>query len=124
MMSRATAYATALLDAWEAGQENPDMLIDRLFDELRQNALLPLAPAILASLEQLATDRELLHGTAVTLSRKPGAHVQQKIDALHPTTVRIEPELIGGVHIRQQTTIIDGSLRGQLQQIRHALSRE
>ncbi|MCU7920064.1 MAG: F0F1 ATP synthase subunit delta [Candidatus Thiodiazotropha sp. (ex Dulcina madagascariensis)] len=96
---------------------------------LIQNGRLSLLPEIKTLFEQLKADKERVMKVRVTsaYALKPA---QEKIiaDALKAKlgrditiTSEKDPELIGGVHIRAGDMVIDGSVRGKLQQLANEL---
>jgi F-type H+-transporting ATPase subunit delta len=96
---------------------------------LVQNDRLPVLPEMLALYEQLKAEHQRVL-TAHLRTAYPLQPAQQKTiaDALKAKlgreitiTTEEDPDLIGGVHIRAGDLVIDGSIRGHLQQLANEL---
>jgi len=96
---------------------------------LAENRRLTLFPEIAALFEELRADAE---GTleATVISAKPMSEAQQKemADALKARfnrdvvlKVEVDESIVGGAIIRAGDTVIDGSVRGKLEQFANAL---
>ncbi len=96
---------------------------------LAENRRLTLFPEIAALYEELRADAE---GTleATVISAKPMSDTQQQemADALKARfnrevvlQVEVDESIVGGAIIRAGDTVIDGSVRGKLEQFAHAL---
>ncbi len=81
------------------------LLADRARHLLRAEAVFALAPT---PEEQADLQR--------SLEQRTGEHVD--------LTVRVDPVILGGVVVRMQDTIIDGSVRGTLERLREQLLQE
>ena len=102
--------------------------LDLLIDKRREEVL----PAIEGEIRQLAdTSRHLVRAEAIfavaptpdeqaalvqSLQQRTGQHVQ--------LTTSVDPGILGGVVVRMQDTIIDGSVRGTLERLREQLLLE
>jgi F-type H+-transporting ATPase subunit delta len=63
--------------------------------------------------------------TAVELEDEQYASIEQKVAAVTQKTVtlekQIDPSILGGVIVKIEHTVLDGSLRGRLQRLRREL---
>jgi len=96
---------------------------------LVQKDRLPVLPELVELYEQLKADHQRVL-TAHVRSAYPLQPAQQKMIAAAlkaklgrdiTITTENDPELIGGVHIRAGDLVIDGSIRGHLQQLANEL---
>ncbi|MCU7850672.1 MAG: F0F1 ATP synthase subunit delta [Candidatus Thiodiazotropha sp. (ex Monitilora ramsayi)] len=100
-----------------------------LIKVLVQNGRLTLLPAINMLFEQLKADKERIIKAHVTSAYALQPAEEKLIaDALKAKlgldvtiTSEKDPDLIGGVHIRAGDMVIDGSVRGKLQQLANEL---
>ncbi|MES9992593.1 MAG: F0F1 ATP synthase subunit delta [Candidatus Thiodiazotropha sp.] len=100
-----------------------------LIKVLVENNRLKVLPEIEALFEALKADKERISKVHVTSAFDLDAAQEKLIaDALKAKlgrnvtiTSEKDPELIGGVHIRAGDMVIDGSVRGQLQQLANEL---
>jgi F-type H+-transporting ATPase subunit delta len=96
---------------------------------LVQNGRLPLLPEIARLFDQLKADKDRMLKVHVVsaYALKPAQEKQlaeilkQKLGREVSITSEKDPELIGGVHIRAGDMVIDGSVRGRLQQLANEL---
>jgi len=87
--------------------------IAAVFEEMREQAL-GIAPAEITTATPLSDDQRQRAESAV-----------QKLTGLKVRlTCKVEPEMIGGAVTRIGSTIYDGSLRTQLQQLRRRMAEE
>ncbi len=102
--------------------------LDLLIDKRREEVL----PAIESEIRDLAdTARHLVRAEAIfavaptpdeqtaliqSLEQRTGLHVQ--------LVTHIDPEILGGVIVRMQDNVIDGSVRGTLERMREQLLQE
>ena len=87
--------------------------IAAVFEEMREEAL-GIAPAEITTATPLNDDQ-----------RRRAEHAVQKLTGLDVRlTCKVEPEMIGGAVTRIGSTIYDGSLRTQLQQLRRRMAEE
>jgi F-type H+-transporting ATPase subunit delta len=96
---------------------------------LVENGRLPIVPDIVAAFEELKAaddgvlEAEITAATALTdvetsvLVKKLEAKFGKKIEA----SVKVDPEIIGGIKILVGDTVIDASVKGQLQQLAYTL---
>ena len=117
-----------------------DLMLDiggeRLDDEgknlvrlLVQNDRLPVLPEIAETYEQLKAESQriikVLVRSAYELQPTQINHIAEMLKAKLGRDITItteeDPELIGGIHIRAGDTVIDGSVRGHLQQLANEL---
>ena len=96
---------------------------------LIQNGRLTLLPEITRLFDELKAEKDrLLKVHVVSAYALKPAQEKQLAEALKQRlgrdvsiTSEKDPELIGGVHIRAGDTVIDGSVRGRLQQLANEL---
>lgn len=87
--------------------------IAAVFEELREEAL-GIAPAEITTATPLTNDQ-----------RQRAEHAVRKLTGLDVRlTCKVEPEMIGGAVTRIGSTVYDGSLRSQLQQLRRRMAEE
>ena len=87
--------------------------IATVFEEMREEAL-GIAPAEITTATPLTDDQ-----------RQRAENAVQKLTGLKVRlTCKVEPEMIGGAVTRIGSTIYDGSLRTQLQQLRRRMAEE
>ncbi len=141
--------AAAATDVLEAALDNPQLsheqeaavLIDLLSDELNEpcknfvrilaeNGRLPLLPEISELYENLKAQYEKTVDVEVTsafevdeadkdkLAEALAKRLQKQIDL----STQVDQNLLGGVIIRTDDTVIDHSVRGKLEKLAHALS--
>lgn len=130
MKPTATQYAEALLAAFqEAGDHSADQVIDNLVKVLEADGTVELYPAVVAAFEQLAQAPER-GGPRVQFGR--GQHLSKsEADALNAIGAQHQPvqegvadELVGGVVIRVDDTVVDGSVAGTLSRMRTRLGED
>jgi len=115
---------TAILD-----RTQPSLLVRNFLLLLLKNDRLLDLDLIVARYERLAND---LLGritaqviTAVELEDDQYASIEQKVAAVTQKTVvlekQIDPSILGGVIVKIDHTVLDGSLRGRMQRLRREL---
>jgi len=113
------AYARALYEATDGlSGKNLSVVIGRFVALLGQHQMLKSANRIIAEFERLSKERAGIVEIQIIGSRElPAATVSQikkvfgeKVEA----TMSVEPALLGGVVVKTRDTILDGSLRTQL----------
>lgn len=90
---------------------------------------LALLPALATAFEALKAEDEGVLEAEISAAAKPGEsaikelvkRLQARFGKKIETSVRIDPELIGGVQIVIGDTVIDASVRGQLQELAYTL---
>ena len=87
--------------------------IAAVFEEMREQAL-GIAPAEITTATPLTDDQR--HRAANAIQKLTGLDVR--------LTCKVEPEMIGGAVTRIGSTVYDGSLRTQLQQLRRRMAEE
>ena len=93
---------------------------------------LSLLPDVAAAFEALkAQDEGVLDAEITAAVALPDAEVKALVEKLHSrfgkkieASVKVDPELIGGIKIIVGDTVIDASVRGQLQDLAHALQSQ
>jgi F-type H+-transporting ATPase subunit delta len=131
----------ALDDPLLAGDEEADLLIGLLGDELTREARnfvsvlsgygrIELLPDIAEMFELLKADHEKTIDVEVTSAFEVTESEKAALsDALHKKLQReinletsVDANLLGGVVIKTEDTVIDDSVRGKLQKLSHALA--
>lgn len=130
MKPTATQYAEALLLAFqEAGDHGADSIIDNLAQTLEADGALALFPEVVAAFEELlqASERDR---PSVTFGRSQHL-TKAEADALNAVAARVQPAqegvaeaLVGGVVIRVDDTVVDGSVAGTLSRMRSHLGED
>lgn len=123
-------YAEALLRAFqEAGDHGVDQVINNLVTVLSADGTLELYPEVVAAFEQLVQAPER-GGPHVQLGRSQHL-TKSEADALNAVAARQQPvveevaeELVGGVVIRLDDTVVDGSVAGVLARMRRQLGED
>ena len=93
---------------------------------------LSLLPDVAAAFEALkAQDEGVLDAEITAAVALPDAEVKALVEKLHSrfgkkieASVKVDPELIGGIKIIVGDTVIDASVRGQLQDLAYALQSQ
>jgi len=96
---------------------------------LVQNGRLPLLPEIARLYEELKADKQRLVNVHVVSAyvlkpaqeRQIADALKQKLGREIRITSEKDPDLIGGIHIRAGDLVIDGTVRGRLQQLANEL---
>lgn len=119
-----TRVVTAILD-----RTQPSPLVRNFLLLLLKNDRLQDLELIEARYERLANDHlgrltaQVI--TAVELDDDQYAAIEQKVSAVTQKTVmldkQIDPSILGGVIVKIDHTVLDGSLRGRLQRLRREL---
>jgi len=89
-------------------------------------------PDVAAAFEALkAQDEGVLDAEITAAVALPDAEVKALVEKLHSrfgkkieASVKVDPELIGGIKIIVGDTVIDASVRGQLQDLAYALQSQ
>ncbi|MCG7877316.1 MAG: F0F1 ATP synthase subunit delta [Candidatus Thiodiazotropha taylori] len=113
----------------EIAGDNVDEEGGNLIKVLVENGRLNVLPEIDALFEELKADKERVSKVHVTSAFALDAAQEKLIaEALKAKlgrnvtiTSEKDPDLIGGIHIRAGDMVIDGSVRGQLQQLANEL---
>jgi len=82
-----------------------------------------------ARLADQASNRKVVHlSSARPLTDANRAEIQQKLEGATKGTIElttnVDPRLLGGLQIRIGSTVYDGTIRGQIDKMRTALSKE
>ena len=100
------------------------LLVDK-----RREVILPIVREEYVRLADIA--RGLVRAEATVAARIDDVERAALVEALErrtgkqiELTVNVNPEIIGGVVIRMQDTVIDGSVRGSLEKLREQMLRE
>lgn len=124
-----TAYARALYEATlNLSGKNLSVVIERFVALLGQHQMLKSANRIIAEFERLTKERAGIVEIQIIASRElPVATVNQIKSALGggekvEAAMSVEPALLGGVVIKTKDTILDGSLRTQLNNLKVKLA--
>ncbi len=103
---------------------------ERLQKMLRNHGAIRLLPQILAELPDAIADadadRRVTFESATPLSTATIAALLEAIGAdpkETETVQKISPELIGGVKIKRMDSVIDATVRGQINKLKEALRR-
>lgn len=108
-------------DLDEAGQNLIRLLVE--YDRL------PILPVIAAEFEALKAQDEGVLDAEISAASKPSdtevkalvKRLEAKFGKKVEASVKVDPELIGGVKILIGDTVIDASVKGQLQQLAYTL---
>ncbi len=119
-----TRVVTAILD-----RTQPSPLVRNFLLLLLKNDRLQDLDLIEARYERLANDHlgriTAQVTTAVELEADQYASIEQKVAAATQKTVilekQVDPSILGGVIVKIDHTVLDGSLRGRLQRLRREL---
>ncbi len=120
-------YAETLLYAVsEVSPDDYDTVIDRLVHILKQEDKLALLPEIIAEFEQLSQEQGMRPEVSVTVANPEDANLALKainvaIKKDAEITTKVNSEIIGGVILRVDDTLIDNSLRTKLESLRNNL---
>ncbi len=106
--------------------ENAQNLIKILVEYGRMSVL----PAITAAFEELkAQDEGVLEAQIIAAAKPSAAEIKDLVVRLETkfgkkveATVSVDPEIIGGIKIIVGDTVIDASVKGQLQNLTYALT--
>ena len=113
----------------EIGGERLDEEGKNLVRLLVQNDRLPVLPEILEIFEQLKAESQRIVNVHVRAAfelqpnqiNNIAEMLKAKLGREITITTEEDPDLIGGIHIRAGDTVIDGSVRGHLQQLANEL---
>jgi len=122
-------YAEALYESLqETDAKSHDLVIDNFIKVLKKNDELDKYEKIVEAYEaHTAKEASLVH--AEVISAKPAEHNKDVLDALNKiagkdakVTHKVNEDLIGGVVIKIDDTMIDASVKGQLDKLKKSLS--
>ena len=109
----------------------PPVVEQFLAHVVRKNRIVLLAEIAeaFARLADQASNRKVVHlSSARPLTDANRAEIQQKLQGATKGTIElttnVDPRLLGGLEIRIGSTVYDGTIRGQIDKIRTALSKE
>ncbi len=120
--------AEALTQLARSNKSTPTV-VDDLLRFLKENHLTPMLPMIIESLERKSIELDKLETASVTLSHelKPSAMKDiEKIIMKRPedsVVVTYDNSLIGGFLIRYRGKEYDGSIKGQLRELKTILMK-
>lgn len=122
-------YASALYQALEeTAPANQDNVIDRFVEILKKNNDLSYYEAIVAEYEKISKEARGISEAEVTLARDVKVN-SDIIDSLNKVVsgqveikTQIDESIIGGVIVRVDDTLIDASIRGQLDKLKKGLA--
>jgi len=109
--------------------KNLDAAGVNLIKLLGEYGRLALLPEVAAAFEELKAEDEGVLEAEITAAAKPAdsavkdlvKRLESKFGKKIEVSVKIDPELIGGVKIVIGDTVIDASVRGQLQELAYTL---
>lgn len=126
---KAEQYAKALFDALqESKPEDHDKILDNFVRILSQNGDLKLYDLIEEAYKKLETaDKGIKEVEITTAQPQKSKEILEHLNKIVGNRVeikeRIDQEIIGGVVVRVDDTLIDGSIKNSLKQLRKAISK-
>jgi F-type H+-transporting ATPase subunit delta len=111
------------------GKDKLDEPAINLIKLLVEYGRLALLPDVAAAFEELKAQDEGVLEAEITAAAKPSdaevsnvvARLQAKFGKKVEASVKVDPEIIGGIKIVIGDTVIDASVRGQLQELAYTL---
>ena len=124
-----TEYAQALrLALQESGQQDHDAVVENFVRLLRENADLEKYEAVVAEYEALAADSQEIKNVEAVFARQSTANkgLLDELNAILGPKLevrsRVDSDLVGGMVLRVDDTLIDASVNGNLDRLRNELS--
>ncbi len=122
-------YAVALfLAVQESKPEEHELVIENLVGVLKNNAQLELFAEIVTEFERLTNEQSNVKQVEVTFAREVSSN-KKILDELNSVIgpklevrAKVDNELVGGMVLRVDDTLIDASIKGQLQRMKKDLS--
>lgn len=113
----------------DIGQGTIDVENENFLKLLIQNSRLDLLPQIAAQFEQYKADHEGYVDAEVTSAfalsteeqKKLAINLEKKLNKKVRINITVDQSLIGGILVRAGDSVIDGSVRGQLQHMQKSL---
>ena len=118
--------ATALTELVRTDKSN-EAVADDLILFLKKNHLIPMLPMIMESLEKKQSELEKLETAYVTLSHPIKSSTMKDLEKIimkkpdDPVSVSYDSSLIGGFTARYKGREYDGSIKGQLRELKTIL---
>ena len=123
-------YAEALhLALHEANPKDHDKVLDNFVAVLHTNGDLGKYEAVVAEYEKMDLEAQGIKKARVTFARETEVNkkIMDELNQIAGAKLQVEkevdPDLIGGVVLRVDDTLIDASVRGQLNTLRDTLSK-
>lgn len=123
-------YAQGLYEALrEVKPEEHDKVIDNLVEVLRKNNELDKFQAVVSAYESLDLEQQGIKQAEVTFARdvEMNKTILEELNTVAGSKLQVEKkvdeEIIGGVVIRVDDTLIDASVKGQLNTLKESLSK-
>ncbi|MHB8871289.1 MAG: ATP synthase F1 subunit delta [Candidatus Doudnabacteria bacterium] len=126
---KAEQYAQALYDALnESKPEDHEKILDNLVRVLSQNGDLKLYDQIEEQYKRIEAEGKGIKQVEITTaqphrSREILEHLNKIVGDKVDVKEKIDEDLIGGVVVRVDDTLIDGSIKNSLKQLRKAISK-
>jgi F-type H+-transporting ATPase subunit delta len=119
-------YAVALYDATkEASEADIKSAVNAFVELLYKNQSLRQAPRIIEEFEKYAKKKAGIISLNITAAHDPKPETIEAIKKAFGKNVeaiiKIDKSIIGGVVIREENTILDASVKNQLQQLKQEL---
>jgi F-type H+-transporting ATPase subunit delta len=122
-------YAQALADALsQSSPKDQDRVIDNFIAVLKDNRDLGRYAQIVAAYEELELKQNGISKAKVTFAReaKVNEPLLEELNRITKSTLKVssnvDSELIGGLVIRVDDTLIDASVKGQLERLKNNLT--
>lgn len=118
--------AIALTELVRSGRPN-ESIADELILFLKKNHLTPMLPMVIESLEKKQSDLEKLETAYVTISHPVKQSAMKDLEKIimkkpeDPVLVSYDEGLIGGFVVRYRGREYDGSIKGQLRELKTIL---
>ncbi len=126
---QAEQYAKALFEALhESRPEDHEKILDNFVRVLSQNGDLKLYDLIEAAYQKLETADQGIKEVEITTAQPQKSkeileHLNKIIGGKVQIKEKIDQDIIGGVVVRVDDTLIDGSIKNSLKQLRKAISK-
>jgi F-type H+-transporting ATPase subunit delta len=121
-------YAQALhLALQESKPEDADAIVDNLLGLLRSDNQLELYSAIVERLSEIMAGQESIKQVEATFANKLSSNqkILEEINTLVGPTLEVrsheDNELVGGMVLRVDDTLVDASIKGQLKRLQDSL---
>lgn len=120
-------YASALLEASrETHPKDVDVMLENLIELLKVNGDLEKYEAVIEHFELLTKDSETVAHVTVAkqevMTKQLADHLNKVAGVKLKLETNVDPEIVGGVVIRMEDTLIDASVKGQLDKMKEELS--